>query len=78
MLYTALEKKEQPILFYKLMKVMKVNIIYNHADYRLCSKRVLTSLSEFGEVNLFLRGIILFWNYWGNLLGSKTKLKVSY
>ena len=37
---------------------MKVNIIHNHADYRLCSNRVLNALAEFGEVNLFLRGII--------------------
>ncbi len=51
-------KKNSALLFYKLMKVMKVNIVYNHADYRLCSKRVLNSLAEFGEVNLFLRGII--------------------
>jgi polyisoprenyl-phosphate glycosyltransferase len=51
-------KRNTALLFYKLMKVMKVNIIHNHADYRLCSKRVLKALSEFGEVNLFLRGII--------------------
>ncbi|WP_235921979.1 glycosyltransferase family 2 protein [Flavobacterium phycosphaerae] len=51
-------KKNTALLFYNLMKIMKVNIVYNHADYRLCSKRVLNSLSEFGEVNLFLRGII--------------------
>ena len=51
-------KRNTAILFYKLMKMMKVNIIYNHADYRLCSKRVLNSLAEFNEVNLFLRGII--------------------
>jgi len=37
---------------------MKVNIVHNHADYRLCSNRVLNALSEFNEVNLFLRGII--------------------
>lgn len=44
--------------FYKLMNSMGVNIIYNHADYRLMSKRVLEHLSEFKEVNLFLRGLI--------------------
>jgi hypothetical protein len=42
----------------KLMKLMKVNVVHNHADYRLCSNRVLKALAEFGEVNLFLRGII--------------------
>ena len=51
-------KKNTALVFYNLMKKMKVNIVYNHADYRLCSKRVLNSLNEFGEVNLFLRGII--------------------
>lgn len=51
-------KKNTALLFYNLMKKMKVNIVYNHADYRLCSKRVLSALAEFGEVNLFLRGII--------------------
>lgn len=51
-------KRNTALLFYKLMKQMRVNIMYNHADYRLCSKRVLKALSEYGEVNLFLRGII--------------------
>lgn len=45
-------------LFYRLMLLMKVNIIYNHADFRLCSQRVIKSLSSFNETNLFLRGII--------------------
>ncbi len=44
--------------FYKLMKALGVDIIFNHADYRLMSKRAVESLSEFKEVNLFLRGII--------------------
>ena len=43
--------------FYKFMKFMGVDIVYNHADYRLTSKRALNSFSEFGEVNLFLRGM---------------------
>jgi polyisoprenyl-phosphate glycosyltransferase len=44
--------------FYKLMKHMGVNMIYNHADYRLLSKRVIEQLERFEEINLFLRGII--------------------
>lgn len=44
--------------FYKLMKFMGVDIVFNHADYRLMSKRALEGLSEFDEVNLFLRGIV--------------------
>ena len=44
--------------FYKIMKAMGVEIVFNHADYRLMSKRALEGLSEFREVNLFLRGIV--------------------
>ena len=44
--------------FYKLMKLMGADIVFNHADYRLMSKRALEGLSQFGEVNLFLRGIV--------------------
>ncbi len=43
--------------FYKFMKMMGVDIVFNHADYRLMSKRVLNDLEKFKEVNLFLRGI---------------------
>ena len=43
--------------FYKFMKVMGVDIVYNHADYRLASKKVLDELENYREVNLFLRGI---------------------
>lgn len=43
--------------FYKMMDFMGVETVYNHADYRLTSKRVLESLDEYQEVNLFLRGI---------------------
>ena len=46
------------IAYYRLLGVMGVEIIYNHADYRLMSRRVIEALKEFGEVNLFLRGII--------------------
>ncbi len=43
--------------FYKFMKLMGVEIVFNHADYRLTSKLVLDHLEEYGEVNLFLRGM---------------------
>lgn len=43
--------------FYKFMQFMGVDIVFNHADYRLTSKRVLDNLSNYHEVNLFLRGI---------------------
>ena len=44
--------------FYKVMRAMGVDTVYNHADYRLMSRRALAALSEFDEVNLFLRGIV--------------------
>ncbi len=44
--------------YYKLLKWMGVDIVYNHADYRLMSARALKGLSEFEEVNLFLRGMV--------------------
>ena len=44
--------------FYRLMKAMGVNIVFNHADYRLMSRRAVEGLSQFREVNLFLRGIV--------------------
>lgn len=51
-------KKTTALGFYKLMQVMGCNVITNHADYRLMSKRVIQALGEYEEVNLFLRGLI--------------------
>ena len=44
--------------FYRLMRALGVDVVYNHADYRLMSRRALEGLAEFDEVNLFLRGIV--------------------
>lgn len=44
--------------FYKLMSYLGVDCIYNHADYRLMSKKALEGLAQFKEINLFLRGIV--------------------
>lgn len=44
--------------FYRLMRMMGVNVIYNHADYRLMTRRVLECLRQYPESNLFLRGIV--------------------
>lgn len=44
--------------FYKVLKFMGVDVVYNHADYRLISSRVLQEFANFKEVNLFLRGMI--------------------
>lgn len=44
--------------YYKLLAKMGVEITYNHADYRLMSRRAVEALAEFTEVNLFLRGLV--------------------
>ena len=44
--------------FYKIMNLMGAEVVFNHADYRLLSKRVLDELEDFKEVNIFLRGMI--------------------
>ena len=56
--------------FYKLMKKLGVELVYNSADYRLLSRRALEALLSFGEVNMFLRGMV-------PLLGFRTA-KVYY
>lgn len=44
--------------FYKMMSALGADVVYNHADYRLMSKRAICELENFKEVNLFLRGIV--------------------
>ena len=44
--------------FYRVMALMGAETVFNHADYRLMSKRALEGLAEFKEVNLFLRGMV--------------------
>lgn len=51
-------KKFTAEAFYKFMKAMGADVVYNHADFRLMSRRVLQELAEFKEVNLFLRGMV--------------------
>lgn len=51
-------KRTTALAFYKLMSCLGIDMIYNHADYRLMSKRALDGLAQFKEVNLFLRGIV--------------------
>lgn len=60
-------KRTTALMFYKLMRAMGVEIIYNHADYRLMSKMAVEELKNYKEVNLFLRGII-------PLIGFKTSI----
>jgi len=56
-------KRVSANLYYKLLKKLGGNIIPHHADFRLMSKRAIKRLSEFQEVNLFLRGIIPLLGY---------------
>lgn len=53
--------------YYKLLRQLGGEVVFNHADYRLLSKRALIALSEYGEVNMFLRGIV-------PMLGYKTDI----
>jgi len=64
-------------VYYKLMIRMGVDLIFNHADYRLMSKRALFALSEYHEVNLFLRGIIPQLGYPSTLVGYERKERVA-
>ena len=58
-------KRQSARLYYSLLKSMGANIVREHADFRLMSRRAVTALSRYNEVNLFLRGIV-------PLLGFKT------
>lgn len=56
--------------FYKILQLLGADIVYNHADYRLMSRKALCALEEYREVNLFLRGMV-------PMIGFKTA-QVSY
>jgi glycosyltransferase involved in cell wall biosynthesis len=58
-------KRATAIGFYRLMSLLGTNVVYNHADFRLMGRSALNALSEYKEVNLFLRGIV-------PMLGFKT------
>lgn len=60
-------KRNTAGMFYKLMQALGVDIVDNHADYRLMSKRAVEALAEYREVNLFLRGVV-------PLIGFKTAI----
>lgn len=56
-------KRNSALLFYKLMNRLGGKIIYNHADFRLMSRRALKSLMKYPERNLFLRGMVASLGY---------------
>ena len=51
-------KKHTALLFYKIMKLLGVELVANHADFRLLSRRAVDTMSTFKEKNLFLRAIV--------------------
>ncbi len=75
-------KRKTAEAFYKFMKLLGVDCIYNHADYRLTSKRVLKELENYKEVNLFLRGLFPLMGYHTSIVyyerGKRIKGKTKY
>jgi glycosyltransferase involved in cell wall biosynthesis len=51
-------KRASALTFYRMIRTLGVDAVYNHADFRLLSRRAVDALKGFGEVNLFLRGIV--------------------
>jgi glycosyltransferase involved in cell wall biosynthesis len=51
-------KRSTALMYYGLMKKMGVDLVHNHADFRLLGRRAVEALRQFGEVNMFLRGIV--------------------
>jgi glycosyltransferase involved in cell wall biosynthesis len=51
-------KRRTALMYYGLMRKMGVDLVHNHADFRLLGRRAVEALREYGEVNLFLRGIV--------------------
>lgn len=66
-------KRNTAQIYYKLLKLLGVEIVYNHADYRLLGKSALGTLSEYRETNLFLRGIIPLMGYKSDTVYYKRK-----
>ena len=51
-------KRSTALMYYGLMKKMGVDLVHNHADFRLLGRRAIEALRQYGEVNMFLRGIV--------------------
>lgn len=63
--------------FYRLMGAMGVESVYDHADYRLMSRRALDGLAQFGEVNLFLRGMVPLVGYRSGIVHYERRSRVA-
>ena len=70
-------KRNTAQLFYRIMNLMGVETIYNHADYRLLSSKELDALEEYKEVNLFLRGIVPLVGLKSDKIFYERKLRIS-
>lgn len=51
-------KRNTALMYYGLMKKLGVDLVHNHADFRLLGRRAVEALRQYGEVNMFLRGIV--------------------
>ena len=51
-------KRNTALMYYRVMKTMGVDLVHNHADFRLLGRRAVEALRQYGEVNMFLRGIV--------------------
>jgi glycosyltransferase involved in cell wall biosynthesis len=66
-------KRTTAHLFYWFIRTMGVNVIFDHADFRLMTRRAIEALREYGEVNLFLRGVVPAIGLpWGTVSYSRT------
>lgn len=63
--------------FYKLLNAMGAEVVYNHADYRLISARVLKELANFKEVNLFLRGMVPLAGFKSTIVYYERKARIA-
>lgn len=70
-------KRTTAQMFYKIMKLFGVDIVYNHADFRLMSKKALEGLESFQEVNLFLRGIVPLIGYKSDIVYYERNKRVA-
>ena len=70
-------KKHSAQLYYKLIKSMGVDAVFNHADYRLMSRETIEELKGFNEVNLFLRGMIPLIGYDSDISEYKRSERVA-
>ena len=70
-------KRNTAQLFYRLMNALGGELVYNHADFRLMSRRAVKALEEYREVNLFLRGIVPMIGYKSTVVEYKRNPRVA-